>query len=106
MEKEITLWSDLEKRNGDVEVLLEFAESGDAELEEVSTELKAYTKIIEDVELQMILGDEQDSQDAIVTITPALEALKAKTGRKCFIVCIHAGLSRRVLEKYHGLPAR
>jgi len=53
-----------------VEVLLEFAESGDAELEEVSTELKAYTKIIEDVELQMILGDEQDSQDAIVTIHP------------------------------------
>ncbi len=53
-----------------MEVLLEFAESGDAELEEVSTELKAYTKIIEDVELQMILGDEQDSQDAIVTIHP------------------------------------
>lgn len=51
-------------------MLLEFAESGDAELEEVSTELKAYTKIIEDVELQMILGDEQDSQDAIVTIHP------------------------------------
>lgn len=49
---------------------MEFAESGDAELEEVSTELKAYTKIIEDVELQMILGDEQDSQDAIVTIHP------------------------------------
>ena len=70
LEKEITLWSDLEKRHGDVEVLLEFAESGDAELEEVNKELKSYTNIIEDVELQMILGDEQDTQDAIVTIHP------------------------------------
>jgi len=53
-----------------VEVLLEFAESGEAEFEEVNDELKSYTIIIEDVELQMILGGEQDSQDAIVTIHP------------------------------------
>lgn len=70
IEKELTLWSDLEKRHGDVEVLLEFAESGDAELEEVDGELKSYSKIIEDVELQLILGDEQDTKDAIVTIHP------------------------------------
>ncbi|HBN45503.1 MAG TPA: peptide chain release factor 2 [Candidatus Marinimicrobia bacterium] len=70
IEKELTLWSDLEKRQGDVEVLLEFAESGDAELEEVNEELKSYTQIIEEVELQMILGDEHDAQDAIVTIHP------------------------------------
>ncbi len=60
----------METRHGDVEVLLEFAESGDAELEEVDKELKSYTKIIEDVELQMILGGEQDTQDAIITIHP------------------------------------
>ena len=70
IEKELALWSDLEKRNGDVEVLLEFADSGDAELEEVNEELKSYTQIIEEVELKMILGDEQDTQDAIVTIHP------------------------------------
>jgi peptide chain release factor 2 len=70
IEKELALWSDLEKRHGDVEVLLEFAASGDAELEEVNEELKSYTQIIEEVELKMILGDEQDTQDAIVTIHP------------------------------------
>ena len=70
IEKELVLWSDLEKRHGDVEVLLEFADSGDAELEEVNEELKFYTQIIENVELKMILGDEQDTQDAIVTIHP------------------------------------
>ena len=70
IEKELVLWSDLEKRHGDVEVLLEFADSGDAELEEVNEELKSYTQIIEEVELKMILGDEQDTQDAIVTIHP------------------------------------
>jgi len=69
-EKEITLWSDLEKRHSDVEVLLEFAENGDAEPEEVDEELHSYIKIIEEVELKMILGDEEDSQDAIVTIHP------------------------------------
>lgn len=53
-----------------MEVLLEFAESGDAELEEVAEELQSYTKIIEEVELKMILGDEQDTLDAIVTIHP------------------------------------
>ena len=63
IEKELVLWSDLEKRHGDVEVLLEFADSGDAELEEVNEELKSYTQIIEKVELKMILGDEQDTQD-------------------------------------------
>ena len=70
IEKELALWSDLEKRHGDLEVLLEFADSGDAELEEVNEELKSYTQIIEEVELKMILGDEQDTQDAIVTIHP------------------------------------
>lgn len=53
-----------------MEVLLEFAETGDAELEEVAEELQSYTKIIEEVELKMILGDEQDTLDAIVTIHP------------------------------------
>ena len=70
IEKELALWSDLEKRHGDLEVLLEFAASGDAELEEVNEELKSYTQIIEEVELKMILGDVQDAQDAIVTIHP------------------------------------
>ena len=53
-----------------MEVLLEFAETSDAELEEVAEELQSYTKIIEEVELKMILGDEQDTLDAIVTIHP------------------------------------
>ncbi|MFQ6676930.1 MAG: peptide chain release factor 2 [Fidelibacterota bacterium] len=70
LEKELTLWTDLETRHGDVEVLLEFAESGDAELEEVAEELQSYAKIIEEVELKMILGDDQDTLDAIVTIHP------------------------------------
>lgn len=60
----------METRHGDVEVLLEFAESGDAELEEVAEELQSYAKIIEEVELKMILGDDQDTLDAIVTIHP------------------------------------
>jgi len=60
----------LETRHDDVEVLLEFTESGETEIEEVLEELQSYSKIIDDVELKMILGEEQDTQDAIVTIHP------------------------------------
>lgn len=70
MEKDINLWSDLEKRHGNVEVLFEFAESGAVELAEISTELDEYSKMIAEVELQMLLGGEQDNQDAIVSIHP------------------------------------
>jgi len=60
----------LETRHDDVEILLEFAESGETSLEEVSEELRSYSNIIDEVELKMILGDKMDTQDAIVTIHP------------------------------------
>ena len=70
LEKEINLWKNLEQRHGDVEVLLEFAEAGESTVEEVDLELSTYEKIVEDIELQLMLGEEQDMQDAIVTIHP------------------------------------
>jgi len=70
IEKEINLWKDLERRHGDVEVLLEFAEAGESSPEEVEVELKAYQTILEDLELRLTLGDEQDQMDAILTIHP------------------------------------
>lgn len=70
LEKEIQLWQDLERRHGDVEVLLEFAEAGETEVGEVVKEFKEYQAIISDVELQLTLGDEEDAQDAILTIHP------------------------------------
>ena len=70
LEKEINLWKNLEQRHGDVEVLLEFAEAGESTVEEVDQELSAYEKIVKDLEIQLMLGDEQDMQDAIVTIHP------------------------------------
>ncbi len=70
LEKEINLWKNLKQRHGDVEVLLEFAEAGESTVEEVDLELSTYEKIVEDIELQLMLGEEQDMQDAIVTIHP------------------------------------
>ena len=69
-EKEIKLWNDLERRHGDLEVLLEFAEEGEASLEEVTIELDAYQAIIADLELKLMLGEKQDSEDAILQIHP------------------------------------
>jgi len=70
IEKEIELWSDLSRRHDDVEVLFEFAESGEIDLEELKKELRAYYRIIEDVEIKLTLGNPEDLKNAIVTIHP------------------------------------
>ena len=70
LEKEINLWKDLDQRHGNVEVLLEFAAEGETSLEEVHLELSSYQNIVEELELQLMLGEEQDMQDAIVPIHP------------------------------------
>ena len=70
LEKEINLWKDLERRHGDVEVLLEFAEAGEVTTGEVEKELMAYQTIIKDLELKLMLGGEQDTADAILQIHP------------------------------------
>ena len=70
LEKEINLWTDMERRHGDVEILFEFAEEGEASLDEIKTDLSSYQKIVDDIELKMILGKKEDAQNAIITILP------------------------------------
>jgi peptide chain release factor 2 len=70
LEKEINLWTDMERRHGDVEILFEFAEEGEASLDEIKTDLSSYQKIVDDIELKMILGKKEDAQNAIITIHP------------------------------------
>jgi len=60
----------LERRHGDVEVLLEFADAGEADTSEVETEFTQYKEIIQDVEMRLTLGNAEDMQDAILTIHP------------------------------------
>ena len=53
-----------------MEVLLEFAETEETTLEEVEKELDDYQSIVEEVELKMILGKKEDTQNAIIAIHP------------------------------------
>ena len=53
-----------------MEVLFEFADSGETELKEIETELDAYKQIIDKVELKLTLGKPEDLQNAIVSIHP------------------------------------
>ena len=53
-----------------MEILFEFAESGDVELVEIKNELDAYKNIIDDVEIKLTLGSPEDFQNAIVSIHP------------------------------------
>ena len=70
LEKEINLWKTLDSAKNDMEVLLEFAESGDVTLKEVSVDLKKFVLNIQKLELKMILGGEKDTHNAIITIHP------------------------------------
>ncbi|MFQ6611797.1 MAG: peptide chain release factor 2 [Fidelibacterota bacterium] len=70
LEKELAMWKNLDRQFGDIEVLLEFAESGETPLEEVQQELDKFQTAIDDLELKLTLGDPTDLQDAIVTIHP------------------------------------
>ena len=92
LEKEVKLWETLDLAKNDVEVLLEFAESGDVELKEVSSELNKFILNIQELELKMILGDEMDAKDAIITIH------SGAGGTECCIGYIVDGLNEKVLK--------
>ena len=70
LESNIKVWGDLKQRHSDISILFEFAEDGDVEDDEIINELFQYEKIINDLELKLILGDDEDIQDAILTIHP------------------------------------
>ena len=53
-----------------MEILVEFAENGEIELNELSKELDSYVIKIEDLELKLTLGNSADSKNAIISIHP------------------------------------
>ena len=70
LEKEIELLMTLDLAKSDIGVLLEFAESGDINVNEIILELENFVSKVKDLELKMILGNPKDLQDAIITIHP------------------------------------
>ena len=70
IEKEIGFWKDLGRRHDDMEILFEFAEAGEMDLNEIQTELNSYESNIEKIELRLLLGNPEDTQNAIITIHP------------------------------------
>jgi len=70
IEKELELWQDLKRRHGDLEVLFEFAESDEGSESDIVKELSEYESEIDDIELKLKLGGEQDISNAILTIHP------------------------------------
>ena len=70
LEHDLDLWANLEQRHDDLEVLFEFVKGGDATPEDITSELDQYSLIIDKVELQLMLGNPNDTLDAILTIHP------------------------------------
>lgn len=64
------MWQDLERRQGDLEVLFEFAETDESVLSDIQNELVEFEDKITDLELKLKLGGKQDMSDAILTIHP------------------------------------
>tara|TARA_Y100001934_G_scaffold101031_1_gene124222 strand:- start:50 stop:934 length:885 start_codon:yes stop_codon:yes gene_type:complete len=53
-----------------MEILFEFADAGETDLNEIETELYAYKNIVDEVELRLTLSKPEDIQNAIVSIHP------------------------------------
>ena len=70
LEKEIKSWQNIDDLLGDFNILIEFYEAGEIQIEEISNELIKVVSLVEDLELKTILGEPQDSQNAIMTIHP------------------------------------
>ena len=70
LEKEINVWNEIDSIANDFNILIEFYDSGDIEINEVSNELTKFIDLVDDLELKTILGEPQDSQNAIMTIHP------------------------------------
>ena len=70
VEKEVELWGKIKNKKNDIEVLFEFFDQGEINIEEIYLEVKNFNDIIEDVELKTILGRDEDTQNAILTIHP------------------------------------
>ena len=70
LEKEINVWSEIDSISNDFNILIEFYDSGDIGIDEVSIELTKFIDLVDDLELKTILGEPQDSQNAIMTIHP------------------------------------
>ena len=70
LEKEIKAWQNIDDLLGDFNILIEFYESGEIEIEEINNELIKVVSLVEDLELKTILGEPQDIQNAIMTIHP------------------------------------
>ena len=56
VEKEVELWEKIKNKKNDIEVLFEFFDQGEINIEEIYLEVKNFNDIIEDVELKSILG--------------------------------------------------
>ena len=70
VEKEVQLWEKIKNKKNDIEVLFEFFDQGEINIEEIYLEVKSFNDIIEDIELKTILGRDEDTQNAILTIHP------------------------------------
>ena len=53
-----------------MEILFEFADAGETDLNEIETELYDYKNIVDEVELRLTLSKPEDIQNAIVSIHP------------------------------------
>ncbi len=60
----------MERRQGDLEVLFEFAETDESVLSDIQNEFVEFEDKIADLELKLKLGGKQDMSDAILTIHP------------------------------------
>ena len=80
-----------------MEILFEFAETGEIQVTELNDELEAYKNIIDDIEIKLILGKPKMIY-AMSRYTQGLEEQRVRIGLKCFLGCTKDGLKKKSLN--------
>ena len=80
----------------DAAVLLELAEGGEEEAEELQLEVEQVGESLRKLELQSLLGEEFDGNNGISPYMPVLAAPRVVIGRICCNACTFDMLKKRV----------
>ncbi|MCH8070287.1 MAG: peptide chain release factor 2, partial [Candidatus Marinimicrobia bacterium] len=75
IEKELDLWDTAQRKRDDIEILIEFLDeepkdSDSTTWDETIEEQAIFSNLVDELELKLILNEEDDSKDAILTIHP------------------------------------
>ena len=107
MKKTADKWRGLEKKVVEMAELVSIAGEEDASLEaELEVEIGLLTTQIDGLEMELALGDEYDSRNAVLALHAGAGGTESQDWRRFCYGCIFAGQSEGALRPNFWIPHR